>query len=302
MAYYQEQQQQQQQQPYYGDQHEEGPPPRQWLDDRINGQSKYGDQERPPLPCCWVPPMVGWWPGLLETNFCCRWIGWVGCFPSEMARSWCLNTSLILNLCGCLLTAYACIAISDDYLLLSKSSFQKLTVTNAKEPETQPVELFLGLKAAALNNQVSGVGQITVPYDQFCNLVGDGAERYLDPSDCNKCDEISTSLVILIMISVTLFIPTFFSEILRLYSGYDSNCAKGYVTGLGILTLLLNLTVILGFVWGCGEFFYDGQVFFDANGNVLPSSTNPQSSSIAFDTRFASELGYGLIALITGTA
>jgi hypothetical protein len=192
--------------------------------------------------------------------------------------------------------------MSDDFILLTKSSFKKLVLTEVNDPDSQAVELFVGLKAAALNNPVSGVGQIVVPFDQFCDLVGDGAERYMDPDDCNKCYEISTSMIILIMISVGTFLPTFFAEILRLYSGYDSNCVKGYVTGLGILTILLNLTVILGFVFGCGQLFYDGQVFFDSNGNVLPSDTNPQSASIAFDTRYGWELGDGMIALIVGTA
>lgn len=34
-------------------------PARQWLYDRINGKSKYGDSH-PPFRIMWVPPPVGW--------------------------------------------------------------------------------------------------------------------------------------------------------------------------------------------------------------------------------------------------
>ena len=279
-----------------------GPPlsKNKWLTDRIDGQSKYGDRERPPCPCCWVPPIVGWYPGLLETNFFCRCWGGFGFFgTSETSRFVCLNIGIILNLCALMLTAYSCLAISDDFFVLTKSSFQELVMTEVNGAFDETIKMFVGVRAAALDNPVSGVGQVVVDFDQFCDLSGDGMERYVNPLDCNDCQDVSGNMIGSLLFSIATFLPTFFTEQLRMYSGYDVNCTKCFVTVLSILTVLLNLNAIISYAVVCGPSFYDGTVFYDANGDVVPPDAPAQD--ILYEVNFDWSYGYGFITLLVAT-
>jgi hypothetical protein len=85
-----------------------------------------------------------------------------------------------------------------------------------------------------------------------------------------------------------------------MYSGYDVNCVKVYVTILGIVTLLLNLNVILSYSLVCGASFYQGVVFYDAQGNYLPPDT--PDSSVYYQIQFDWQWGWGFIILVTATA
>ncbi|KAG7370598.1 hypothetical protein IV203_019168 [Nitzschia inconspicua] len=275
-----------------------GPAPRKWLMDRIQGQSKYGERgERPPCPCCWVPPPVGWCPALLETNFFCKCWGAFGISNSESARFWCLNLAFLLNLCAMLLTAYSCLAISEDFFVLSKASFHELRRTEVNGALSETIVMFVGLRAAALENPVADVGQVVVHFDQFCDLAGEGIERYMDADDCNACQNVSTNMVIALMISVATFLPTFVSEQLRMYSGYDVNCVKAYLTILGVVTLLLNISVIVSFLIVCFPSFYGGAVSFDREGNILLSTPQENEIAVNFDWTW----GYGLTILVAAT-
>jgi hypothetical protein len=208
--------------------------------------------------------------------------------------------AFLLNLCAMLMTAYSCLAISEDFFVLTKSSFQELRMTEVNGGFSDNIKMFVGLRAAALENPVTGVGQVVVHFDQFCDLTGDGIERYVDPEDCNSCQDVSANMVIALMIAVATFLPTFFSEQLRMYSGYDVNCVKTYLTILGVITILLNVSVIVSFLVICLPSFYDGTVLYDSQGNVLPADTPQQDAS--FEVNFDWTWGYGLTILIIATS
>ncbi|KAL3934373.1 MAG: hypothetical protein SGARI_003412 [Bacillariaceae sp.] len=267
-----------------------GPAPRKWLIDRITGQSKYGNRERPPCPCCWVAPPVGWCPGLLETNCFCRCVGWLGISSSEFCRFWCMNMAFLLNLCGLMLTIYSLLAISDDFIVLTKAGFQEMVWRREGNAEEDAVSLW----------NPNGLSQQQVVYfDEFCALADDGIERYVRPSDCDNCEAISMNMIIALMVSVVSFVPAFFSEQLRMYSGYDVNCVKAYLTCLGIITVLLNANVIVSFWYGCGQSFFDGTVNYDSSGNVLPEDAD--EDDIAATIEIETTWGYGLITLVCAT-
>jgi hypothetical protein len=198
-----------------------------------------------------------------------------------------------------MLTAYSCLAISDDFSVLRKSSFQELVITQVNGAFSETIKMFVGLRAAALDTPVSGVGQVVVDFDQFCELLGDGMEQYVNPLDCNDCQDVSGNMVGSLLFSVATFFPTFFSEQLRMYSGYDVNCTKCFVTILSILTVLLNLNVIISYAVVCGPSFYDGTVFYDANGNVVPPDAPAQD--ILYEANFNWDYGYGFITLVVAT-
>jgi hypothetical protein len=205
-----------------------------------------------------------------------------------------------------LLTAYSCLAISGEYFVLTKAAFfeQTLTETSGQQisdndNDSDVVTVWVGLKAAALNNPVSGVGKVVVQFDRFCDLRGEGIDRYLDPAQCSDCADVSDLMVICLMVAVVCFLPTFFSEQLRMYSAYDVNCVKGYVTLLGVITLALNGVVIVESILGCGSSFNTGTQLFDQQGNVLPSGTPPDEAYYVID--YTWEWGWGLIILAVAT-
>mmetsp|Transcript_27803 Transcript_27803/g.65332 ORF Transcript_27803/g.65332 Transcript_27803/m.65332 type:complete len:390 (+) Transcript_27803:61-1230(+) len=284
-------------------------PPRKWLMDRISGQSKYNDRDRPPGPCCWVPPCVGWSPSFFETNACCRIFGGIGVGDNESFRFWCLHLGFVANIGAMLLTAYACLSISLQYFLLSKASLEILQITQTTGDTVDTITIFTGLQGVAIDDPTratSSTGQqIMVGYDDFCEFSNDGLVRYLDPTmDCNSCSSnyFSMNSVFSILMSVATFFPTFFSQQLRLYSGYDVNCVKNSFTLLGIITILLNLNVMLTYFFLCSKesFYEDGTVFFDAVNNAYDA---PPVDSIEnyWKVQYQRKWGLGLILLVAGT-
>jgi hypothetical protein len=135
---------------------------KKWLMDRINGQSKYNDMERPPNPCCWVSPIVGYFPFIFETNLCCRCFGLIGFGSSgsssgnsgssnnssnngpnssssssgnsgnnsknELFRFYILHFGFICNIIALLMISYTALSISFEYFLFNKSSFYEINI------------------------------------------------------------------------------------------------------------------------------------------------------------------------------
>lgn len=318
-------QQQQQQQHYYrpttsaaaAAAAQAAPAPKKWLMDRITGQSKYNDRERPPANCCWVSPFVGWFPNLLETNRCCQFFGGMGInnSSSETFRFVCLHLGFVTNIGAMLLTAYACLAISLQYFLLSKASMETMVRTetivgNDDAATASVVTIYTGFRGVAMDNPALAATetgrQIVVAYDDFCEFAATrGLERYLDPSkDCGSCASIyfSMNAVICTMVSVATFFPTFFSTQLRMYSGYDVNCTKNFLTAVGIITILLNLSVMLTYFFLCSResFYRDGTVYFDSQGNAFDDIADI-SSNTYWKVKYEWKRGWGLIFLIAAT-
>lgn len=282
--------------------------------DRITGQSKYNDRERPPAPCCWVPPCVAWFPELLETNSCCKIFGGMGISTEESFRMLCLHMGFVANIGAMILTAYTCLSISLQYFLLSMASMEILEYTemvqypNVGQESPETVTIYTGLQGVAMNNPslaTSPTGQqIVIGYDDFCAFSNDGLERYLDPTkDCSSCAStfFSMNAVLSILISVATFFPTFFSQQLRMYSGYDINCVKNFLTILGLVTIFLNLNVMLTYFYLCSKesFYRDGTIFFNEEG--IASSVAP-ADGFYWRVEYQWKWGWGLIFLVAGTA
>lgn len=258
-------------------------PPRKWLMDRVSGQSKYNDQERPPAPCCWVPPCVAWCPCLLETNCFCRCFGMMGISANETFRFICLHMGFIANVLAMLATSYACLAISTQYFFLSKSSLGVIEVNDTTgNLLSEPAYIFLGARGVGFNDpSMAGhpLGQYyVVGYDDLCLVAEEtSAYYYFDPTqDCAACasDYFSMNAVISFLVAIPLFFPTFFSQQLRMYSGYDVNCVKNSLSITSILIICLNLNVLLTYIIFCGKqsFQSDPTAFFDAQGDVVDSA------------------------------
>ena len=280
-------------------------PPRKWLMDRINGQSKYNDCERPPGPCCWVPPCVGWCPALLETNILCKSFGKMGIYGSERFRFLVLHLGFVANILAMLATAYAALSISLEFFLLSKSAMGVIEVEEQTDRVfSDPACIYLGLRGVGFDDpnraETSLVQYMVVGYDDLCLVADTSAAFYFDSTkDCESCnsDYFSMNAVISLMIAVTLFFPTFFSEQLRMYSGYDTNCVKNFLSILGWLIILLELNVMLTYIYFCGKesFYQEPEVFFDVKGN--PTSSEEDAYVVM---KYTWSWGWAFIALIAG--
>ncbi len=271
-------------------------PPRRWLIERIQGESKYGDRARPCGPCCWVPPPVGWCPGLWEENSCCKMYGRVGAYTSERARFWCMHVGFLANLAACLLMAYSCFAISQDFTMLSKSSFGSLTMRERDGKIDGEIFLRIGLRAIALDNPFTGVDRAVVGFDKFCDVSDDGLQRYIDPENCSSCFDNSLNFCISAILAVISFLPTFFTDILRMFSGYDVNCQKAFGTFFSLCTIGLAVNVLFTWKFFCGDTFFKNEIYLDVDGNRV--SVDDPSREYTIDYNYT--WGWGLMAMFLG--
>jgi len=211
----------------------------------------------------------------------------------------CLHLGFVANLIAMICTAYSCLSISLDYFLLSKSSMEVVTATDVNGKLPNHVHLFLGLRGVAFDGDDVGEG-FAFDYDDLCEFAAGSGNIFVDAEkDCESCSSgyFSMNAVISLMIAVTLFFPTFFSQQLRMYSGYDVNCVKNFLTLIGFCIVLLNLNVMLAYFYLCSkESFYETpQMAFDGKGNVV--SVNDAFYLIEYEWKY----GWGLYALMAGT-
>jgi len=208
-----------------------------------------------------------------------------------------MHLGFIANIVACILVAYSCFAISQDYGLLTKSSFGAIVISEVDNKVDGEIFLDIGLRAIALDNPFTGVETTVVAFENFCDLADEGLQRYIDPADCGSCSEMSLNYVLAAILAAISFVPTFFTDILRMFSGYDVNCQKCFGTFFSLMTVLLAVNVAVTWELYCGDLFFKDQIFLDREGNRLSSPDDPDLE-FTFDYKY--EWGYGLIFLIAG--
>lgn len=279
-------------------------PPLKWLYDRIKGKSKVGDS-RPPHPMCYVPPPVGRWPEFFEQNTFCKFWGRIGIInpDNENARYWLLHIGFVANVIGFFLTLYSCLAISNNYEVLKAAAYSMADIsTQDVENVDGSVSIDLGLRGVALMLP-NFDGPIVIPFTDFCDLPDEELKSYLnqgtgeDGELCGVCEEVSRSMVWSIMFSVLTFVPSFTTNVLRLYSNYDVNCQKGFSTLFASVTLILSMNTLLRYNNQCFAAFYSGSVPFDRNLDPLDDDNTEPFFTVEFDWN----AGPGLICLYLGT-
>lgn len=249
-------------------------------------------------PCCWVPPPVGWCPGLWEENCLCKAFGSIGPYKSERSRFYCLHMGFTANLIAFLLLTYSCLSLSNDFALLSRTSFGSLTMTEREGKIEGETFLRIGLRAIALDNPFTGVDREVVGFDKFCQVSQEGLQRYMDPEDCARCEENSLNFSISAMLSVISIIPTFFTDILRMFSGYDVNCQKTFVIFFSICTMLLCMNTMFTWKFFCGDNFYKNEIYMDIDGNRVAFDDPARKYTIDYDYTW----GWGMMTMIVACA
>jgi len=265
------------------------PPPRKWLMDRITGDSKYGDRDRPTGPCCWVPPTVGWCPALLEENICCKLVGKMGAYTTEAARFYLMHLGFMLNFISILMIAYSCLGMSDDFDILSNASFSKLTLSGDVGEMTAGTVMRVGLRSVSLSKDDVEISVIN--FDQFCEV--DGFDAFLNQNDCDSCQSMAANYTISIMFAAILILPILFINISRMYSGYDVNCSKCFSGILSLASILLAFNTMFTYTFFCRSKFYSGIVPFSVDGDIFPEK---ESYFVNYDWQW----GWGFIFLIAG--
>lgn len=266
--------------------------------DRIRGTSKYNERERPWGACCWVPPPVGWCPGLWEENGFCKAFGRTGAYKSEQSRFYCLHVAFLANLVACLLMAYSCLSLSHDFSILSKASFGSLTMTERDGKIEGEIFLRIGLRAIALDNPFTGVDRAVVGFDQFCEVSQEGLQRYMDPENCAMCEDNSLNFCISAMLAVISIVPTFFTDILRMHSGYDVNCQKTFTVFFSICSILLCLNTMFNWKFFCGDNFYKNEIYLDVDGNRVEFDDPTREYTIDYNYTW----GWGMMTMMIACA
>ena len=108
----------------------------------------------------------------------------------------------------------------------------------------------MGLLALGIDNCNTDDDIQLVPFGKFCST--SGMDQFLSPQDhCNVCSEISIYIVLALLITTAAYIPTFTSNILRLYNQYDMNCTKTAGGCWSLLSILGYITVYYCYNYIC---------------------------------------------------
>jgi hypothetical protein len=279
---------------------------RQWLIDRIHGvrrprEGKYDVPDPYPPSCLCLPPsVIQCCPWLLEENCICNLAGRIGlCSADEAwARNAVMRYSLFLNYIGLSLAIFSCLSIADsNYNLLLYSSLSKAElIPDPVNFYQYPIVLNVGLRGVALDNPNTGVREL-VRFDQFCEMVGNGIEKYIqEPVEetCQMCEDVQTEAVIGLIVAVVCFVPAMIANCSRMYLSTDVNCFKVWsalVTGLSLGGVFL---AYYQFTYNCLQaVFYEGDVSYARNGEV----TEVDSISEVVRVNFGWSVGYGMVCL-----
>ena len=267
---------------------------KQYIVDRCDGHS-YGDNPeggKPPLPCCWVPPCVKWCPWFLEQNpICpCKAFGHVGCTKAQnddstRVRRIVFTIGLLANIIGLGLTVFSCFAVSKDHGILTTASFSEGRVDPVDPTSTvESIEIWIGLRAVAGRNPNSPVQDTVTGFDEFCDLLEEELERYINDEQCGDCEESSQAYVGSVISSTVLYLPSIFTDILRMYPTYDLNCQKFYGAIVAFISIALTMYTLLNYSNACFDGFYQGQVeYFVGNSTPVPDGYTGDAETVLMD-------------------
>lgn len=264
--------------------------------DRSNGCSHVDEERlgRPFCPVCWPPPCVKLCPDCLEQNACCEGYGKIGVFPEdqECSRIWLMRKSLLIHFGGLIMSALACLAITNDPDLLQAFSFSSGVVTGTVGgTDVQQVQFEVGLRGVYTKDFFFGERMFSV--DDMCGgtLLG---IPLTSSQDCDKCTDASKGLVTTVILGVVTYIPTIASNVNRAYYNYDVNCQKVFGTIVALFSMMMSMYTWHGYSQNCYDSFFDGEVTIPVlvpkgAGNGSSFEIDPETRE-AFREYFSTEL------------
>ena len=175
------------------------------------------------------------------------------------------------------------------------ASFSSGSITSDPEDFFSPISIDVGLRAALFNNP-NTFGKQLIRFDQFCDVIDLGLDRYMDPADCGQCEEVSEQLFIAIVVALVAFVPTIATDILRIYATFDVNCQKVWASFLSLFTLAGCVLTYVQYTYTCLDSFHDESVAFTKTGIMVPPGSPFEAVVVSFDWK----VGNGMICLFAG--
>ena len=212
---------------------------------------------------------------------------------NDALRQKILSIGIAANVIGFFLTLVACCSISTNFDTLMRTAFSSGTAESSNST-IDGVKIAIGLRAAALDTPHQG--QVVWSFDEFCGL--EGLDQYSLWEDCQACADVSSGLVISVIISLITYMPTVFTDITRMYSNYDVNCQKVFASFVACFNMLMSLYTWVGYTNSCFASFYEGEIPYDRQQNVL-SPDEASQAFISFDFKWRPGPGLFCIAAAT---
>ena len=197
---------------------------------------------KPPCFLCYAPIPVYYCANLCEQNWCCDTFGQVGCFGHDdfYIRRRILLVGLVSNCLSFVLSLLACFSISLNFHLISFSSFTD-GLLYVKEMELPLTQIWIGLRGIAIKHYQGrgdtiwfmnpedisqGRDEYVLSFATMCDYwttnitsgnntdVEEGLEDYLEQKEtCASCASISSGLVITVIMSTLLIIPSITTDV-----------------------------------------------------------------------------------------
>ncbi len=279
---------------------------RRWLNDRIHGiprplTGKYDRPDAyPPSVLCLPTTMILCFPWLWEENCICTLVGRLGlCSGDESwARNAVMRYAVFLNWIGLCLGIFTCLSITDSsFELLEYASLATAELTSFPDNVfAVPVTLHLGLSAMAVDNPNTGLQEV-VRYDQFCDILGNGLQQYIQEpwnETCGQCEDVRIQTVVGLIVAVVCFLPSMVVNCTRMYRTTDLNCQKVWATFLSSLSLAGFVLMYYQFTYNCWkDVFNDEEIPYTQSGEI----TEKDSLSEFVRVDFQWTVGYGMVTL-----
>lgn len=209
-----------------------------------------------------------------------------------------MRYAMFLNYIGLCLAVFTCLSITDSkYDLLLYASLAKTElIPDPDDFYPYPIILNVGLSAVAVDNPNTNVREV-VRFDQFCGILGNGIEKYIqEPVEetCQKCEDVRVQTVIALIVATVCFVPAMIVNCSRMYLTTDINCFKiwaAFVSGLSLAGFVLTY---YQFTTKClNDVFYDGDVSYARNGEVAEVDSISEVVRVNFDW----SVGYGMVCM-----
>ena len=178
---------------------------------------------------------------ICEQNWCCDTFGKIGCFGHDdfYIRRRILLVGLVSNCLSFVLSLIACFSISLNFHLIAFSSFTD-GLLYVKEMELPLTQIWIGLRGIAIKHYKGrgeniwfmnpedisqGRDEYVLSFETMCdywntNITGnntdleEGFEDYFEQKEtCASCASISSGLVITVIISTLLIIPSITTDV-----------------------------------------------------------------------------------------
>jgi hypothetical protein len=262
--------------------------PRQWLYDRCNGEERVMDPDTKPC-CCLLYPnaLLKLWPGLLESNRFMESIGRIGIFSydNKRARKIIFGIVMVTSTCGWICIVLSCLALSKDFSIIKAFEYNYGEADYYLGPDQQvPTDvrftnIHVGLSAVAWNRlesytvedgrpeEAQGLQDVVTGFDEFCD--GDQGVFFVDPAQCDACEQASTQMITTLLMSTVFFFFTFKNDVLRFFLNYDVNCQKFMSVFVAVVTIGLALSTFFVYRRQCFSSFLEGTYCFLADGTYI---------------------------------